>query len=129
MKKGGKSWHWLAWRRPREDLTNTSKYLLEMSEEVRDRLLVVSSDRTRDNESKLKYRKFNLNKREKKKYCVIKYWNRLPRKFLESPSLQVFKTTGHSPKQPAVIALASLRGTWTTQSPTVLSKLSYSVVL
>lgn len=64
MKKGGENWHWLAWRRPREDLTNTSKYLLEMSEEVRDRL---KKSETRDNESKLKYRKFNLNKREKKK--------------------------------------------------------------
>ena len=53
----------------------------------------VPSERTRGNRHKLKHRKCNLNI-IKNFYIVrvIKYWNRLHRETVESPSLEIFKT-------------------------------------
>jgi len=54
---------------------------------------VVLSDRTRDNGHKLKHRKFGLNMRKNFfTLRVIEHWNRLPREFVDSPSLEIFKT-------------------------------------
>lgn len=85
--------------------------MLGLSEEIRDRLLVVSSDRTRNNESKLKYRKFSLNRREKKIYCKShQTLEHVAQKVYGVFILVVFQnTTGHSPEQPAVVALALYR--------------------
>ncbi|KGL82254.1 hypothetical protein N309_11788, partial [Tinamus guttatus] len=44
------------------------------------------------NGCKLKHRKFNLHVRKNLTVRVTKSWNRLPRKVVESPSLEIFKT-------------------------------------
>jgi len=47
----------------------------------------------RGNRHKLKHRKFQLNMRKSfVTLRVMEHWNRLPRKAVESPSLEIFKT-------------------------------------
>jgi len=54
---------------------------------------VVPSNRTRDNRSKLKHRKFQLNVRKNFfTLRVMEHWNRLPREVVESPPLEILKT-------------------------------------
>jgi len=54
---------------------------------------VVPSDRTKVNGHKLKHRKFRLNMRKNFfTLRVMEHWHRLPRKVVESPSLEIFKT-------------------------------------
>ena len=84
----------LAWRRLRGDLRNASKFLQGGCQEGGARLFpVVPSDRTRGNGHKLKPRKFQLNMRNNFPLRVTEPWPRLPREVVESPSLEIFKTS------------------------------------
>jgi len=53
---------------------------------------VVPSDRTRGNGHKLKHSKFQLNMRKNFTLRVAEHWNRLPRRVVESLSLDILKT-------------------------------------
>ena len=82
-------------RRLRGDLINIYKYLKGGGRQVGKARLFsgVCSERTRSNGLKLEHRKFCTNMW--KNFFVVRVtepWNRLPRKIVESPSLEIFKT-------------------------------------
>jgi len=78
----------------RGDLIYTYKYLkVVCQEDGAKHFPVLPSDRTRGNGHKPKHRKFRLNVRKNFfPLRVTEHWNRLPREFVESPSLEIFKT-------------------------------------
>ncbi|PKU45040.1 hypothetical protein llap_4653 [Limosa lapponica baueri] len=81
-------------RRLRGDLINAYKYLQGGCKEDRTRLLsVVPIGRTRDNGHTLKHKRVHLNVR--KHFFAVevtKQWPRLPREFVDSPSLEILKS-------------------------------------
>jgi len=81
-------------RRLREDIINAYKYLKGGCQEDGARhFSVVPSDRTRGNRHKLKHRKFRLSMTKNFfPLRVTEHWNRLPREFVDSASLEIFKT-------------------------------------
>jgi len=91
-------------RRLRGDLRNASKYLQSGGQEDGVRLFsVVPSNRTRGSGHKLKQRKFQLNMRKNFfPLRVMEPWPRLPRGFVESPSLEIQDPPGQGPVQPAL---------------------------
>lgn len=91
----GACWRIAWWRMElRGSLIHVCKYLKGAWEEERARLfLLMPSDRTRDHGHKLKHWKFPLNIRKHfSTVRVTKHWHRVPRKAVESLSLEVFKS-------------------------------------
>lgn len=91
--KGQGNWTCLACRRLREDLIDVSKYLKGRSQKDAARhCSVMTSSRMKLSGQKLMDRRFHLNMRENIfTVQVTEHWSRLPRKVMESLSLEMFQ--------------------------------------
>lgn len=95
-------------------------------------LLWVSSNRTRDNEDKLKHMKFCLNRRKLLLYGWLNTGTGYPGRSWSVPSWDIFiVSAGHNPGQPALFSiwLCFEQEGWATLSPEVIYNLSCSVIL
>ena len=84
-------------RRLRGDLIAAFQYLKEAYKKERSKLFErVDNSRTRGNGFKLKDGRSRLDARGKFfTRRMVRYWNRLPRDFVDAPSLEVFKARLH----------------------------------
>ena len=87
------SWGSSAWRRLQGDLIVAFQYLKETYRKVGEGLFISAySDKTRGNGFKLEEGRFRLDVRKKFfTMRVVRHWNRLPREFVDTPSLEAFK--------------------------------------
>jgi len=118
-------------RRLRGDLTYAYKYLKGGCQEDAAKLFsVVPSDRTRHNRHKRKHRNFRLNMRKNFfPLRVTEPWNRLPREFVESPSLEILKICLDKILCSLLWVALLWQGSWTRWPPEVPSNPYHSVIL
>lgn len=89
---------------------------------------MVSTDRARDNEHKLKHRKFSSEHQEKLFYCrVLEHWNSFPRDLRECLPLEILRSRLNIVLNKLLWMALLEQEDWTRWTPNVLS--SHCVIL